>query len=289
MNHHDVILAMRGPLVIYHGNCMDGFGAAWAAHYTFQGNAEYLPAVHGQANDVEPLSARVRNRDVLILDFSYPRHFLNELATEARSLVVLDHHKTAQQDLEGFEGALFDMNRSGAGITWDTLNQDAPGRPPLIDYIEDRDLWRFALPDSKAINAWIGCVDFTFEAYDELSVDLMVRPREVRLRGEAVLRKVERYVTEMAKQARFVTFGGHSVPSVNAPYINTSELVGHLAEHPQDGEHVPFAIGWFRDHEGVFRYSIRSRGDFDVSALAKQYGGGGHKNAAGFSSRELLV
>jgi nanoRNase/pAp phosphatase (c-di-AMP/oligoRNAs hydrolase) len=284
MNHHDVILAMRHPLVIYHGNCMDGFGAAWAAHCTFQDNAEYMPAAHGEPNTIEPLSAKVRGRDVLILDFSYKRHFLNELAAEARSLVVLDHHKTAEEDLRDFEGALFDMNRSGAGITWDTLNQDAPGRPPLIDYVEDRDLWRFRLPYTKEINAWIGCVDFNFRDYGDLAADIMARPTDVRLRGEAVLRKLDRYVNEMAKQARRVSFAGHDdIPAVNAPYINTSELVGHLAES------ALFAIGWFRDAGGTYRYSLRSRGDFDVSALAKRFGGGGHKNAAGFSSTDLLV
>ena len=46
-------------------------------------------------------------------------------------------------------------------------------------------------------------------------------------------------------------------------------------------------VEWWRGH-GVFNYSLRSKGDFDVSELAKRHGGGGHKNAAGFQSPALL-
>ena len=40
--------------------------------------------------------------------------------------------------------------------------------------------------------------------------------------------------------------------------------------------------------DGRFQYSLRSRGDFDVSELAKKHGGGGHKGAAGFVVDELV-
>lgn len=276
MNHTETVLAMRNPLVIYHDNCMDGFGAAWSVRFMFDDDAEYIPASYGQD------APDVAGRDVIIADFSYPRAKLLEMHTSARSLVVLDHHKTAAADLEGLDFALFDMNRSGAGITWDVVCGSL--RAPLIDYIEDRDLWHFALPRSRDINAWIGCVDFTFADYDLLALEIGESFATVADRGFAVQVKIERYVREMARQASRVSFAGHDgVPVVNAPYINTSELVGHLAES------APFAVGWFRDSEGTFRYSLRSRGDVDVSAIAKQFGGGGHKNAAGFSSRELLV
>jgi len=42
------------------------------------------------------------------------------------------------------------------------------------------------------------------------------------------------------------------------------------------------AVVYMREvREGVFRVSLRSKGDVDVSGIAESYGGGGHKNAAG--------
>lgn len=266
--------------VIYHANCIDGFTAAWCVWRQLGVEAEYVPAKHGD----EPPD--VRGQDVVILDFSYPREKLIRLHAEARSLRVFDHHKTAEADLAGLDFCTFDMNRSGAGLAWDKLRGSV--RPALVSYVEDRDLWRFALPDSAEINAWIGSWEQSFEVWDSLDADLTANFGACRREGSAVLRGVQRYCREMAKQARHVEFNGYTVPIVNAPYINTSELVGYLAEHPQGEGRVPFAVGWFQRGDGKYQYSLRSRGDYDVSEVAKKYGGGGHRNAAGFVSDELV-
>ena len=272
MNHHDVIHAMHRPLVLHHGSCMDGFGAAWSIHDCFGDEAEYVPQLYGQGDPPD-----VTGRDVLIVDYSYPRAQMLAMNEAARSLVCLDHHKTAEADLAGLDFALFDISRSGAGLTWDIVSDYHP-RPALIDYVEDRDLWKFALPRSKEINAWIGCVEFTFAEWRQLERDMRLSLDTVAERGAAVLRKIDCYVRDMCKQHRRIPFAGYDdIPVVNAPYINTSELVGKLAED------APFAVGWFQNNAGLYQYSLRSRGDFDVSELAKRFGGGGHRQAAGFS------
>jgi len=257
-------------LIIYHGKCIDGFTAAWAAWRQFGDRAEYVPALHGEA------PPDVTDRKVYIVDFSYPRPVLEEMWGKASFLAVFDHHKTAQADLAGLTYCAFDMNRSGAGLTWDHIVSSA--RCPLVNYVEDRDLWRFALPFSKEVNALIGSERQDFRAWDALDERLRNDFDGCVRTGAALLRQVERYVEEMAQQARMVDFAGHTVPIVNAPYINTSELVGKLAET------APFAVGWYQRGDGKYAYSLRSRGDFDVSELAKTFGGGGHRNAAGFTS-----
>lgn len=263
---------MAKRLVIYHANCIDGFTAAWAAWCAFGDDAQYMPAKYGDGAPV------VNGLDVTIVDFSYPRDALLAMEEQANSLLVLDHHKTAQADLEGLNFCTFDMGRSGAGLAWDVLKSGVC-RPPLINYVEDRDLWRFALPCSKEINAFIGTFEQTFGDWSLLDHALEDDFGGCAGAGGAVLRGVDRYCREMAEHLRFVQIGQHIVPCVNAPYINTSELVGHLAEtHSRS----PFAAGWFQRGDGQYQYSLRSRGDFDVSAVAKLFGGGGHKNAAGF-------
>lgn len=267
--------------VIYHANCIDGFTAAWVAHLRFGDDAEYIPAQYGEAPPV------VIGEDVLILDFSYPRETLLEMHNVAQSLRVLDHHKTAEASLAGLDFCTFDMNRSGAGLAWDELH--GGDRSPLVDYVEDRDLWRWKLPGSKEINAWIGSFDQSFMTWGVMSRSIVNGWNDCHGIGAALLRGVDRYCREMGRQARFIEFAGHAgIPVVNAPYINTSELVGSLAEHPSGTGHALFAVGWFQRGDGKYQYSLRSRGDFDVSLVAKQYGGGGHKNAAGFTVEKLV-
>ena len=260
-------------LVLYHANCVDGFTAAWAFRLHLGDDAEYLPVNYQQA------PPDVAGRTVFVLDFSYPRDVMEQMHDEASSLLVLDHHKTAQGALDGLPFARFDMNRSGARMAWDwgaPLGELARTRtrPWLIDYVEDRDLWRWQLPDSQAVNAYIGTVPRSFQEWDRLST---TRLDEIVVAGQGALAFIGRYVREMALQSRIMPFANCYVPVVNAPYICTSELVGELAE----GQ--PFAVGWFQRADGKFQYSLRSReGGVDVSEVAKRHGGGGHKHSAGF-------
>lgn len=271
-------------LVIYHGGCRDGFCAAWAISLLHP-LAEFVPGYYGQA------PPDVAGREVVIADFSYPRDAMESIAASARSLTVLDHHKTAEAALSDLRGAevVFDMNRSGAGIVWDHFNKNVSTRPWLVDYVEDRDLWRHALPESEVINSWIGTIPFTFEAWSAAHADMVQDWMEVgdqlataRVKGAAVLAKVRQYVAEVRKNAHRIAFEGYDVPIVNAPQVDVSELGHTLAQ----GE--TFAMAWWQRADGVFQYSLRSIGDFDVSELAKRHGGGGHKNAAGFQSAVLL-
>ena len=202
------------------------------------------------------------------------------MANQAESILLLDHHKTAQADLGDLPFANFDMERSGAGLAWDHLFAGEP-RPWLVNYVEDRDLWYFRLPGSKAVNAYLGVLPFEFAAWtgaDELGHE------RAKALGEVVLAKLEQYVSEVSKNARLITLAGHRVPAVNASPVDTSELLESLAVGH------PFALSWSVRFDGVFQYSLRSSADgLDVSEIAKAYGGGGHAHAAGFQSNAPLA
>jgi oligoribonuclease NrnB/cAMP/cGMP phosphodiesterase (DHH superfamily) len=260
--------------VIYHANCIDGFTAAWVAWEKYGNGAEYIPAQYG---DDPP---DVTGADVRIFDFSYPRATLLELHAKAKTLRVLDHHKTAEADLAGLEFCHFDMSRSGAGMAWDELFTGVK-RPPLIDYVEDRDLWRWSLADSREVSAWIGSWKREFEGWRKLDSDLLRNRGDAVREGGAILRALDGYVAGLKDKARIRSIGGYSVPVINTTHA-ISELIGKMAEGH------PFAVGWFERDDGRFVYSLRSRGDFDVSELAKQFGGGGHRNAAGFTVERLV-
>jgi oligoribonuclease NrnB/cAMP/cGMP phosphodiesterase (DHH superfamily) len=135
---------MDKPLCIYHGNCLDGFTAAWVAHKYYKGEVDFHKGIYGdRAPDVS-------GRDVIIVDFSYKRPVMEWIISKSKSLLVLDHHKSAEEDLKGLDGAtenvkvIFDMDRSGSGLTWDHFFPQRK-RPLFLNYVEDRDLWRFKL------------------------------------------------------------------------------------------------------------------------------------------------
>src|SRR5579863_378480 len=104
-------------LIIFHANCPDGFAAAYAAKLKYP-DAVLLPRDHG----LEPPYKEVTGKDVLVVDFSWRTREQNDrLASLAKSFKILDHHKTAQDVLVGAPYVVFDMGRSGAGLTWDYL------------------------------------------------------------------------------------------------------------------------------------------------------------------------
>ena len=63
----------------------------------------------------------VTGRDVLILDFSFKRDVMLDLACKAASILCLDHHRTAEAELAGLLFCKFDMNKSGGRLTYEYL------------------------------------------------------------------------------------------------------------------------------------------------------------------------
>lgn len=254
--------------VIYHGGCYDGFCSAWLWNKIYP-NSEYYSGIY------QTKPPDVSGRDVVLLDFSYKRPILEELNKTANSLLVLDHHKTAQQDLEGLNYCQFDMDRSGARMTFDYLNMADDYNDDLINYIQDRDLWTWKLPYSKEINACIQSYSLTFEDFDILN-DRFNNFEQMRAEGAAILRNNKKIVEEHFDKSQEIVFDGHKVLEVNATVL-MSEIGGRLAKNR------PFGMTYFINKNGEKIYSLRSTNEgVDVSEIAKKYGGGGHRNAAGF-------
>ena len=252
--------------VLYHKNCNDGFGAAWIAWKALGGQAKYIPVQHGEPPPEIPEGAIVT-----IVDFAYPRDVLMELREKTASLWVLDHHKTAAQDLAGLDFTTFDMQKSGAMLAWDYWFAGEPA-PVLIRYIQDKDLWLFQLENSPEVSAALGSYPKDFAVWDMLSVDDLAKD------GIAIRRAVNCQVLDHVEMATLQHVGGYLVPVVNAT-CHTSEIGDQLnADYPDR----PFSASYSDLGDGRRKWSLRSRGEFDVSEVAKKFGGGGHQNAAGF-------
>jgi oligoribonuclease NrnB/cAMP/cGMP phosphodiesterase (DHH superfamily) len=261
--------------VLYHSKCADGFGAAYAAWTVLGDAAQYIAVRHGDPLPELPDAARVA-----IVDFSYPRDVLTALRERCQSLLVLDHHKSARQDLEGLDFARFDLDKSGARLAWEHYRPDQP-LPRLLAYVEDADLWRWQLPHSREVSTALQVYPFEFPIWRDLDVDHLAAE------GQAIIRYRDHLIERCVSRAYTSEIGGHRVPTVNSCLLQ-SEIGDVLCHrHPE----ALFAGVYYVNQKGVQAWSLRSRGDFDVSAVAESYGGGGHRNAAGFarSPQEFIL
>ncbi len=258
-------------LCIYHGNCADGFGAACVVRRALGAdNVDFHAGVYG-----EP-PPDVTGRDIYLVDFSYRRPVLLEMATKARTITIIDHHKTAAEDLVDLPEnvtTVFDMEHSGAMLSWLHFFPDKEP-PQLLRHIEDRDLWRFTFEGTRQIQAALFSFPYDFNVWESL---FALDPWELVIDGRAIERKHFKDIREFIATAAYRTvIAGHDVPVLNAPYFWSSDA-GHIM-----GKGEPFAACYWDTPAGRV-FSLRSEeSGLDVSEVAKRFGGGGHKNAAGF-------
>lgn len=305
---------MLYDIVLYHANCSDGFTAAWVMKGSglVKEDAEYVAVNYGGD---EPYD--VTDKHVLIVDFSYPAERLRGMVEfgGAKTITILDHHKTAQEALDefivGVDGevnlddpevfwqgcvdlelepirAWFDMDRSGAQLAWSYVYGFEPSVNDgcaLVEYVGTRDLWRLDdLPGIRQVHAWLMSHDYDFDVWSTLQVHLEDHMSNVIEEGYAILKAHDKNVREAVKSSRRqMIIGGHTVSVANVPKSMASDAAHLMAIEPG----APFAVAYFDNAKGQREFSLRSSKEhgIDVSEIVKQYGGGGHKNAAGFSIR----
>lgn len=262
--------------VIYHNNCNDGFGAALAAYKLFGDQAVYIPMNYG-VDEIPPEA--IGPTQVYMLDFSMKRSQLEVIANTAQFFKVIDHHESAQIALEGAPYAQFDMNHSGAAMAWKYFHN---GVPPLIQHIEDRDLWKFLMEGTAEVHCALESYPYDFEVWMKL---LEVPIPELIIRGAGVKDFRAILMEKILKEVNFVDIASYK----NIPLVNTtvahSEVAHEMLQRYLD---APFVM--YRHHraDGITQVGLRSRNNEDINVfeIAQCFGGGGHKHAAGFTFKE---
>lgn len=305
--------------VIYHADCIDGFGAAYAAWRIYGPAAHYRAMHHGDPWEADEFSGHT----VFILDFSFPPEDLRRIGRCAVAVTQLDHHASARAawgselatDANGHEfrvdrelplHVVFHMQKSGARLAWEYFQPDQP-LPPALEMIEDQDLWRFKLPNTRAFCRALRLLPFDFGEWDKLAaasvfgnatyqthlangraietfflreIERMIDSHllaPARLRGEPVdALQAQRHDQEIVvdDDRAWLTVRGLAI---NANALFASELGHHLATASNS-----FGLIWQLSGNGQIKASLRANGNIDVSVIAARYGGGGHRNAAGF-------
>lgn len=263
--------------VLYHDDA-DGFGAAYAIWLWDQENAPslerlWIPVQYGQL--VPELPDTIEQ--LVIVDFSYKRAICEELAQKYQ-LLILDHHKTAAEELKELPYAIFDQSMSGAALTWLHFHGAKP-MPNILHYVQDYDLWRFELPYSEEVNLFISTLPRDFYKWQKFTTDQGIDA------GCAIKAFRDAQIARARKNVWMENVAGYLVPITNASE-NISELGNQMCHWFPE---CAFLVSYCDRPDGVRSYSLRSVGEFDVSEIARQFGGGGHRNAAGFTANLIMA
>lgn len=296
------------PLIFYHAHCTDGFGAAYSAWLKYGDGAEYIPCNYGKIPD-QITKEEYIGREIYILDFSFPKETTDNLFKYGGYTVWLDHHKTAFEmwlgeiPPVGFHKEYIDYNdekgfielnnnKSGAMLTWEYFwpNHNVP---MFIHHIDDRDRWQFKIPNTKEFYCAIQSYQpWSFEQWATFfHFGVTDNPQVLETlydEGAAILRTQEAEVARAVKYPTECSIALDELTRVKGLAVNAqlhiSEIGNELAK--QSGT---FGLIWYLGNDNKVKCSLRSIGDYDVSAIAKNFGGGGHKNAAGFETDILRI
>jgi len=258
--------------ILYHANCPDGFGGAYAAWKKFGDSAEYIPVKHGK-----PIPEGLAGKKLYLIDFCYPKDDMNALVATAGSVTVLEHHEGMKEIVESVPEHVYDAKRSGATIAWSYFYPDE-AIPTLLAYVEDGDLYKFVLPNSRAILGYAYSMPFEFPAWDALAKRLEEPSERAAIieRGTIYSEHFAHLVQSIMKKAELVRFEGYECYLTGASSEFASDVGNGLARAKP-----PLALVLTARADGL-HVSLRSIGDTDVSAIAQKYGGNGHPRAAAF-------
>ncbi len=258
-------------VIIYHKNCPDGFGAAWSAWKKFGNKAEYFGVDPHELPEKE-----IKNKEVFVLDSSLFEKERNLLLKKNKNITVIDHHFGNEKEVKSAPNYVFDNNHSGAILSWNFFHLQKK-IPKLLTHIEDLDLWRFKLPFTYELSTLFRYFDYDFKIWDKLVKDFEIpknRAEFIKL-SKTLSRYEEKYIQAILPNAELVKFGKYKIYALNSPILN-SQIGARLHE-----KLPPMSIVW-HERDGFRFFSLRSDDSVDVSKIAKSFGGGGHKKAAGF-------
>jgi oligoribonuclease NrnB/cAMP/cGMP phosphodiesterase (DHH superfamily) len=267
---------------IYHSGCPDGFGAAFAVWRAWGDDARYLPRGH---YDERLRAGDFEDAVIAFVDIAPDNDQLTSLGQVAEQVIVLDHHVSSQMRFmsdPAVENAMqlqghtihFDLEHSGAVLAWQHFHREPV--PQLLQYVEDQDLWNWKLPRSEEVNAAIASYPRRFDVWNDLTLR---SAEDLASEGTPILRAQQMEVTRVLHSTHLIAIGKRRVAAVNATLSRSS--VGHeLATEAAYGDPWGCVYRMTGDRVHASLYSI---GEFDVSEIAGEYGGGGHRNAAGFT------
>lgn len=277
---------MSKTYILYHANCTDGLGAKYAAWKKFGDQAEYLPMKYDDA-----IPSFERSSTIYMVDYSRSRKEIIDLRADGQHrVVIIDHHKTAKEELEGLGDVVFDMNKSGAVLAWEYFHPTVPV-PKLLEFIQDRDLWNWKMQGTREI---LKALEMRDKDWDIAKWDGIQEEMNEDLNGffgkGATISLWEDIRIERATKKENIHFFEYlfkdsegKVKVFKVGMLNSTILPSEMGAKICETYPVDFSITYYLDSNNKVNLSFRSKkgSNVDVSAIAKDLGGGGHPAASG--------
>lgn len=255
-------------LILYHADCPDGFGAAWAYWKKYGPDAQYVPFHYDQI-EIPDLTGQ----DVVMVDVSASEERLMRMHAQARSFRLIDHHETAARRLSGLPFATFDLERSGAMLAWADAFGDEPA-PPLLRMIETRDLHNWSEPHARECLFVLDSLPRDFWVWDTFHHRLVTHLDDVVEEGQPMAQQYDKFIDRLVAQATKTTLAGVPGFLVNAPHLFANDIGVRLCRHR------PMAMSWYLAKDGQAHLSFRAdKRRFSIIPLAEAFGGGGARGS----------
>jgi nanoRNase/pAp phosphatase (c-di-AMP/oligoRNAs hydrolase) len=270
-----ILVDTKHIIILYHAYCTDGYSGAWVAHKKFGKNASYIPVKRG-----ESLPEGLQGKEVYVIDFSFSKEEIAFAESVAQKFVVIDHHHSSEDDVTSAKEYVFDKEFSGGYLAYRYFFPEKEV-PLFLQYISEGDTYLLRLKDYEKYMPIVYARDATFENFDEL--ERLFEIEEGRRHLETLSKIIAEYKGKLLRpivdSIHFVSFEGVIMPAVNAtlPIDERSEALHLIYE-----KYPPVAL-MYRYDAGEWKCSLRSNGTFDCTVIATKYGGGGHKESAGFA------
>lgn len=310
-------------IIGYHANCNDGLMAAACIAYAIADldNAVFHDMDYSEKSEsafvdlvLKYASDPLEFVDVMVVDYCPKAATLKPLSWLVTNCVngnldvtVLDHHETSiakeavNYDHPDYPGIsfIYDAGMSGAGLAWeyiaDYVSTGSATMPPAVAYVQDRDLWKFELgTDTKNFHAYTRLVDRTPQAWYRafLNEDTLTPMCDILAKGEMLIKEDEVAIANHMKNTKFQAICVNDLTAMAAIFkCDRKDLVSEICHkllqaHPNLD--LAFCVTELAEGSEGYVWSVRSTDEtpscISAQSIAKHFGGGGHRNAAGFKT-----
>jgi oligoribonuclease NrnB/cAMP/cGMP phosphodiesterase (DHH superfamily) len=265
--------------------------------------------------DEFPFDKILPNEQVIIVDFSLQKEGeFEKLRQITEDIIWIDHHKTAIEkhptmvDLKGKR----DVSKAGCELTWEYFFPDKE-MPLAVKYAGRYDVWDFSqfgeilnefqagirleehYPQSPI---WEELFKKSYKPSIDESVKLASEGTKISIKPNGEIEGLDSVLEIILKEGKIaLKFRTNNYASLIKAFSFFTEFEGYKAICCNVGatssqlfdsvkEDYDLMIPFVFDGK-QWTVSLYTKKDIDCSEIAKKYGGGGHKQAAGFQCKTL--
>jgi oligoribonuclease NrnB/cAMP/cGMP phosphodiesterase (DHH superfamily) len=276
--------------IFYHSADLDGICSAAILNQHYLGTVFLHPINYGQDLPWQYIGF---NDIVYVVDFSFPIPEMYRLQRECKKLIWIDHHKTAIDEHLSTSpccpiSGIREVGKSGCELTWTYMYPTVP-MPGSVHLLGRYDVWDHSDKDVLPFQFGMRELDLRPESREWRDILADIGTDKIIETGTHI------HNYDIQTKRRTIAGGAFLSYIANKKVLacngsGGSELFADAPKTLLDEAEALVSFHW-SGKSGLWEYGIYAAPgkDVDVSEIAKLYGGGGHRQASGFKSKEDIV